>query len=93
MRHSSLALCLLLTGMRVAVAADPVSSGGTTQGVTVLQIPHGISAYKGHSRTDGVLAKLHDEYRAWQARAATRPRALGFRSSPKTRSCRSPMAM
>lgn len=70
MRHSSLALCLLLTGMRVAPAADAVSFGSGAQVAIALQFPNGISAYKGHSRTDGALAKLHGEYRAWQARAA-----------------------
>ncbi|MGQ0592052.1 MAG: S8 family serine peptidase [Gammaproteobacteria bacterium] len=70
MRRSALAICLLLTGIRVAVAVGSVSSGSTPQGVTALQIPNGISAYKGHSRTDGALAELRDEYRGWQARAA-----------------------
>jgi len=56
--------------MRVAIAADPVSSGSAAQVAVALQYPNGISAYKGHSRTGGALAQLHDEYRAWQARAA-----------------------
>jgi len=52
------------------VAADPASSDSATQGAIALEFPNGISAYKGHSRTDGALSQLHDEYRAWQARGA-----------------------
>jgi hypothetical protein len=70
MRRSYLATGLLLAGMRVAVAADPVSSDSPTQGPIALQIPTGISAHKGSSKTGGALAQLHDEFRAWKARAA-----------------------
>ncbi|MGH9893171.1 MAG: S8 family peptidase, partial [bacterium] len=69
--------------MRVAIAADPVISGSATQVAMALQFPHGISAYKGDGKADAALAKLHDEYRAWQARAAhdVSGAAVPFRST------------
>ena len=52
MRHASLALCLLLTGMRVAVPADPVSSDSATQGAIALEFAQWNQRIQG-SQQDG----------------------------------------